>query len=83
MERSGREKQCEARLGERKQGYDGINMGVTRPGGIYILLKDQSNLYVKSDLPTRFSKDLVSDPVDLGIVSRNTEHSGGRGVLDQ
>lgn len=51
-------------------------MGVTRPGGIYILLKDQSNLYVKSDLPTRFSKDLVSDPVDLGIVSRNTEHSG-------
>lgn len=46
------------------------------PGGIYILVEDQSHL----DLLTRFSKDLVSAPMDLSIVSRSLEYPGQRNL---
>lgn len=42
------------------------------PGDIDILFEDQNNLNVKSNLLTRFLKELVS----VTMVSRNLEHLG-------
>lgn len=57
--------------------YDGTSMWKARiPGGVCLLLVDQSNLGVKSDLLTRFLKELVSILVDFHTVSRNLEDPG-------